>query len=97
MLPAVADPRDWLAGKRIRQQPAMLSSDLTRAYVGIGRLVGPQGGGVWLDEIVIADTATLARIKTIAPRLPFFSFLIDRGAVASLQWRLQARRSSFST
>jgi hypothetical protein len=77
--PAATDPRDWLAGKRIRQQPAMLSTGGTRAYVGVGRLVGSQGGGAWLDEIVIADAATLARVSTIAPRLPFWSFLVDRG------------------
>jgi len=76
--PAATDPRDWLAGKRIRQHPAMLSTDGTRVYLGVGRR-GPHGGGVWLDEIVIADAATLAWIGSIAPRLPFFSFRVDRG------------------
>ena len=76
--PAATDPRNWLAGKRIRQHPAMLSTDGTRVYLGVGRR-GPHGGGVWLDEIVIADAATLVRIGSIAPRLPFFSFLVDRG------------------
>lgn len=72
---AAANPRDWMAGKRIRAQSGLMSADGTRVYVGVGKTVGPQGGGAFFDEIVALDPSTVARVQSVKPSRQFWSFM----------------------
>jgi YVTN family beta-propeller protein len=76
--PEQATSRDWLADSWIRYQAPALSTDGSKLYVGIGRLVHLQQGVQLFDRIAVFDSKTLRRVGIIKTSQLFYSMVLSK-------------------
>lgn len=56
---------DWLAGRWMRFQPAIVSPDNGKSFVGLGRLEDLRNGQQTFDQVLVLDAQTLSRLNLI--------------------------------
>jgi DNA-binding beta-propeller fold protein YncE len=69
---------DWLAGRWIKQQAPVLSPDGAQLYLGVSSIGELRRGRQFLEQIVVLDTQTLTRRRSINARHEFTSLTLSR-------------------
>lgn len=76
--PGAHDPNDWLVGRWMRTQPALVSADHQRLVLGIGELEDKRRGHESYRMAAVFDTASLDRVDTIKLSQPAWGMTMSR-------------------
>ena len=72
------DPGDWLAGRWMRPQPALVTADHQRLVLGIGEIEDKLRGRESYEMVVVFDTTSLDRVGTIKLSQPAWGMSMSR-------------------